>query len=57
MPGGRRLRKSKRSEREQRVIGMETQEQHSPRQLIDIVQIKYLLYDFQILSIYSVMLY
>ena len=44
IPGGRRLRKSKRGEQEQKVIGMERKKQQNLRKLMDVVQIKYVLY-------------
>lgn len=48
MPGSRRLRRSNRKEREQRVTGMEMKEQQSLRQLMDILQMKYWTYGIQI---------
>ena len=38
MPGGRRLRGSKKREREQRTIGVETKEQHKFKKTANIKQ-------------------
>lgn len=56
MSGGRRSRRSRSKEWEQRFIGVGTKEQWSRRQLFDILQINNSLYSSQILLIYSVTL-